>query len=259
MDWLKSHLGLRENPGRLLEGCQTVITLAYPYSSRKPCTPDGFAAARYTEPRKIDYHERLRKLAKTLTGIIVEWYPGARTRICLDSAPILERSFAYASGIGFIGKNNMLIVPGYGSYIFLVEVLTTAPVPFSRTQPMENRCGSCARCVDACPTGALESPFSLDASRCLSYLTIEYRGALGGETGEKMGRCFYGCDVCQEVCPLNGAVLPEDPLLPSTDEILAMSERDFMEQLGKTAFARGGLGKIKENIRAIRSHFVPRI
>lgn len=253
MKWLGKYLEIREDPKRLLEGCQTIITLAYPYTSNKPCTPDGFTAARYTEPDKIDYHDRLRNLARYLSRIILEWYPGTRTRVCVDSAPILERSFAYASGAGFIGKNNMLIVPGYGSYIFLVEILTTAFLSSSNSEPMENQCGSCTLCLDACPTGALEDPFCVDASRCLSYLTIEHRGAITSETGRKMGRCFYGCDICQEVCPFNEADSADQPLLPSTEEILRMSERDFMKELGETALARAGLDKVKENIRAIRS------
>ena len=253
MRWLQRHMGLRENPGRLLEGCQTIITLAYPYSAKRPCTPDGFTAARYTEPKKIDYHDRLRNLARLLASIIVEGNPTTRTRICVDSAPILERSFAYGSGAGFIGKNNMLIIPGYGSYIFLVEILTTAALPFSKTEPMENRCGPCTLCIDACPTGALEGPFCIDASRCLSYLTIEHRGAITGETGKEMGRCFLGCDICQEVCPFNKADSPDELSLPSTKEILEMSERDFREKFGKTALARAGLDKVQENIRAIRT------
>jgi epoxyqueuosine reductase len=253
MKWLGKYSEIREDPKRLLEGCETIITLAYPYTSNKPCTPDGFTAARYTEPDKVDYHDRLRKLARHLSRIILEWYPGTRTRVCVDSAPILERSFAYASGTGFIGKNNMLIVPGHGSYVFLVEILATAFLPSSNSEPMENQCGSCTLCLDACPTGALEGPFCVDASRCLSYLTIEHCGAITGETGRGMGRCFYGCDICQEVCPFNEADSPGQPLLPSTEEILGMSERDFNGQFGNTALARAGLDKVKENIRAVRS------
>ena len=253
MAWLERHQELRADPKRLLDGCGTVICLAYPYSSKKPCTPDGFTAARYTEPNKTDYHDRLRLLAKTLAHSIVESYPESRARVCVDSAPILERSYACASGIGFMGKNNMLIVPGYGSYVFLVEILTTAVLPLSKNRPMETQCGSCSQCVDLCPTGALESPFCLDASRCLSYLTIEDRGTVNRQTATNMALCFFGCDICQEVCPFNEARSSTDLCLPSTDEILNMEAEDFQDKFGKTAFARAGLEKLKDNIRAARS------
>jgi epoxyqueuosine reductase len=252
MAWLEKHQELRASPAGLLDGCQTVISLAYPYSSRKPSTPDGFNVARYAEPGKADYHDRLRKLAQRLAHDLVQWYPESRTRICVDSAPILERSFAYASGMGFIGKNNMLIVPGWGSYIFLTEILTTALLPLSKNPPMETRCGSCSRCVDLCPAGALEGPFSLDASKCLSYLTIEYGGAVDRQAGRKMSHCFFGCDICQEACPFNEEGPSINLCLPSTDEILAMGSRDFDERFGHTAFARAGLDKLKGNIMAVR-------
>jgi len=253
MHWLERNLDLRENPGRLLDGLSTVISLAYPYSSIRPMTSDGLTTARYTEPRKTDYHDRLKKLTRGLINTLLEFYPDSRIRICVDSAPILERSFACASGMGFIGKNNALIIPGYGSYFFLLEILTTAHVPFSKKSPMENQCGSCRRCIDACPTGALEGPFSLDASNCLSYLTIEHRGETESSLGEKMGSCFFGCDICQEVCPFNETRTVKEPLLPSTDEFLGMEEADFKVRFGKTALRRAGLKKIKSNIRAIRS------
>ena len=243
---------MRANPAGLLDGCQTVISLAYPYSSKRPCTPDGFHVARYAEPRKEDYHDRLRKVVKRFIQSIVAWYPESRTRICVDSAPILERSFAYASGMGFIGKNNMLIVPGYGSYLFLVEILTTAVLPLSTNQPMDAQCGSCDLCLESCPTGALEGPFSLDASKCLSYLTIEYGGRVDRGTGRKMSRCFFGCDICQEVCPFNAGGSSRDICLPSTDRILAMGAEDFEGTLGKTALARPGLEKVQGNIMAAR-------
>jgi epoxyqueuosine reductase len=252
MNWIERHVELRKNPGKLLDGCRAIVTLAYPYSSRKPFTPDGFAAARYTEPGRADYHDRLRKLAKTLTQNIIENYPETRIRVCVDSAPILERSFAYASGIGFIGKNNMLIIPGHGSYVFLTEILTTAPLEFLKAETMENRCGSCTLCVEACPTGALEMPFSLNASKCLSYLTIEHSGEVDSKTAKKMRDCFFGCDVCQEVCPFNEKTGSRDISLPSTEEILSMGKKDFDERFGKTAFARAGLEKIKSNIMAIK-------
>ncbi|MBW1683033.1 MAG: DUF1730 domain-containing protein, partial [Deltaproteobacteria bacterium] len=157
MTWIERHRALRADPGTLLPGCRAVITLAFPYSSKKPATPDGFTMARYTRPRDPDYHRTLRDLCRDLAREVVLRYPGSRCRVCVDSAPVLERSFAWAAGIGFWGKNNMLIIPDLGSYFFLAEILTTAPLEFPRAQPMESLCGSCTRCLDACPTGALGS------------------------------------------------------------------------------------------------------
>ena len=231
-----------------------VITLAYPYAHRKPCTPEGVSAARYSEPHKRDYHDRLRKQASVLATGLREAYPGTRTRVCVDSAPIMERSLAYQSGIGFIGKNTQLIVPDHGSYFFLAEILTTAPIPFSDPRPMENRCGACTRCLDACPTGALESPFRLNAAKCLSYRTIEEKGALDKATGGKMGDCFLGCDVCQEVCPFNKGSEPGEVLLPPVADFLTMDAETFRQTFGKTALARAGLAKIQSNIRAMDRH-----
>ena len=248
MGWMGRHLDLRKNPARLLEGCQTVISLAYPYSHKKPRTPEGFSAARYSEPHKADYHDRLRKLTKILGRAVKQQYPGTKTRVTVDSAPILERSFAYSSGIGFIGKNNMLIIPDHGSFLFLAEILTTASIPYPEADFMESRCGSCTKCIDACPTGALEAPYSVNASKCLSYLTIEKSGMVDDDTGKKMGKCFFGCDVCQEVCPINEVDGSNSEVLPSITEILNMDDETFKETFGKTAFDRAGLGKIKGNI-----------
>jgi len=253
MHWLGRYMDLRENPEKLLKGCRTIISLAYPYSPAKPSTSEGFTIARYAEPEKADYHTRLKSQVRKLVKTLLTLHPGCKTRICVDSAPILERSFAYASGIGFIGKNNALIVPGHGSYVFLAEILTSAELFQSGIQSLENQCGACNRCISACPTGALEAPYTLNAAKCLSYLTIEYHGEIQSSDGQNMGDCFFGCDVCQEVCPFNECISSRTVRLPSTDEMLTMEEAEFQIRFGETALSRSGLNKIKSNIRALRS------
>ena len=252
MSWLERNTELREYPSRLLQGCQTIISLAYPYPSKKPSTPDGFTVSRYSNPLEDDYHYSLKVLCKVLTDVIKEMDSASSNRICVDSAPILERSFACSAGIGFIGKNNMFIIPEYGSYLYLAEILTTTPFDLKKGDLMANQCGSCTLCIDSCPTGALEKPFYLDASRCLSYLTIEYKESVNREMGSSMADCFFGCDGCQEVCPFNKGEASKQISLPSTDELLDMDEEEFTGMFERTTFARAGLEKIKTNIRAIR-------
>lgn len=250
MAYLRRNIDLRRDPGRLLDGLETVISLAYPYPASKPSTPEGYTVSRYSTPQQQDYHLRLTQRGEQLCKFIKDIFPKSHSRICVDSAPILERSFAVTGGTGFIGKNNMLIVPGHGSYCFLVEILTTAQFPIPSVKVQENRCGSCTACVDSCPTGALKAPFYLDVSQCLSYLTIESKGDIDEAIAGRMGNTFFGCDVCQEVCPFNRKDAPVVSL-PSGDSILSMTERDFKRTFGKTAFERAGLKKLKSNIKVL--------
>ena len=251
MSWMERNNNIREDPTLLLKDCRTIISLAYPYSSTQPVTPDNFSVSRYSQPDKDDYHQRIRTLCNDLISLLKEMHKGCKARICVDSVPILERSIAYSSGIGFIGKSNILIVPGYGTYFYLAEILTTAPLHIPSADPIENQCGSCTRCLDSCPSGALEEPFSLNASRCLSYLTIESKMHIDKDEGIMMGRCFFGCDKCQEVCPFNKDEGSKEILLPSTGEILNMHRASFSERFGNIALARAGIEKIQMNIRAI--------
>ena len=252
MSWLDRNMDVRRDPQRLLKGCATIISVAYPYPSEKPSTTDGFTVSRYAHPTELDYHHRLKGLCGKLAQVVEAAYQGSRTRICIDTAPILERGIAWKAGMGFLGKNNMLILPGHGSYFYLAEILCTAAMAWEPVQPMVNQCGTCTLCVETCPTGALEAPFSLDAGRCLSYLTVEYGGAVNADTGKRMGNCFFGCDRCQEACPFNEGKLSTEISLPSTDVFLRMEEGTFRERFGKTALSRRGLAKIQTNIRAIR-------
>jgi epoxyqueuosine reductase len=254
MTWLERRIALREDPSRIVDGCKAIISLAYPYPFKRPATPDGFFVSRYATPSVPDYHARLKKLCGGLIEVIKGRHRGSFHRICVDSAPVLERGLACASGIGFIGKNNMFIIPGYGSYVYLAEIFTTAPLEFPHVTPMQNQCGSCTLCVDACPTGALEKPFSLDASRCLSYLSIECKEGLPGSLASKIGRCFFGCDRCQEACPFNGGNVSAEISLPLTEELLGMEKEDFRKKYGRTALGRAGLEKLKANIRAARAN-----
>lgn len=253
MHWIETHMDLRENPKKLLPGCLTIVSLAYPYTFQKPLTPDGYSTARYVEPEKPDYHQRMKQLGKDLAKTLRAWYPDSKSRVCVDSAPLLERSFAYAAGMGFIGHNNALIIPDTGSYVYLMEILTTAPLSIPDIIPMKNQCGNCNQCIKACPTGALDGPFSFDATQCLSYLTIEHPADINAETGKSMGNCFFGCDICQEVCPFNKQNETGKVMLPSTLEILQMEPNVFKDQLGTTALSRAGLNKIKRNILAIKA------
>jgi epoxyqueuosine reductase len=253
MTWLKNHLETRKDPSRLLAGCRAIISLAYPYPPEKPFTKDGFSIARYANPKSLDYHQRLKAICRPLMSTLENKYPGSRSRICIDSAPLIEKSWAMQAGLGFIGKNNLLIIPGYGSYLYLAEIVTTAPLEFQDMEPMKSQCGSCTQCLDACPTGALEGPYCLDAAKCLSYLTIEDREPLPADLAEKAGNCFFGCDRCQEACPFNP---PQGSLqrivLPPTDTFLNMDSEMFEDQYGKSALARAGLEKIKATILAIK-------
>ncbi len=250
MSWMERNMDIREDPLKLLSGCKTIISLAYPYPNEKPATEDGFTLARYSTPDEDDYHTRLKDKCRELTLFIEEIFSGSKSRILVDSAPLLERSFGYSSGIGFIGKNNMLIIPGYGSYFYLAEILTTGQIDIPDVKTVSDLCGSCSKCIDSCPAGALKGPRDFDSARCLSYLTIECEKPVNISQGRFMNKCFLGCDICQEVCPHNKVNRVKN-CMPSTGEILGMSNDHFIGVYGKTALSRPGLEKIKSNLEAV--------
>lgn len=251
MSWFERNIEIRKDPSLLLPGCRTIISMAFPYPHIIPGTPDGLNVARFTQPNQTDYHMRLRDISSNLVKLIKENFKESKTRICIDSAPILERSIAYSAGIGFFGKNNMLIIPGFGSFFFLVEIFTTVEIDFPEPQPVQTACGSCELCLKACPSGALEKPFFLNASKCLSYLTIEQKGPVSKDNSNMTLDCFLGCDRCQEACPYNKERKEREIILPSGKEFSSMDEETFKTRFGNTSFARAGLGKIKSNIKMI--------
>ena len=165
-----------------------------------PAPPGAARIARYAQGD--DYHQRLKPMLYDLADWLREQFPGVVTRCGTDSAPIMERELAARAGIGWVGKNTCVIHPKVGSWILLGEVLTTLEIP--PDAPIADRCGTCTRCIDACPTSAITEPYQLDASRCISYLTIEHQGPIAGDLQAKMADWLFGCDICQDVCPFNG-------------------------------------------------------
>ncbi len=157
--------------------------------------------------RPSDYHKVLKKRLRALEGRLREQFGGFEARGYVDTGPVVERSLATAAGLGWTGKNTCLIHPKLGSYGLLAVLLTSLDVEEAKASPasltVPDRCGSCRRCLDACPTHALIEPYKMDATKCISYLTIEHRGTIAAELMEGMGRQVFGCDICQDVCPWN--------------------------------------------------------
>ena len=202
------HRDERADLRSLLAGARSVVVVAMAYDpsvvpAERLARPAG-QLARYAGGR--DYHAvmrpRLRQLAERVSR-----HAGAAVaaRPCVDTAPLLEREVGARAGLGFVGKNTMLIAPGLGSYFVLGELLVGVELEPSTEESPATRCGECRACLDACPTGAFVGPFQLDARRCISYLTIEHRGAIPIELRAAIGTRVFGCDVCQEVCPFNAA------------------------------------------------------
>lgn len=188
----------------VLPGARSVIVCALAYHRGDEPSPlaDG-EVARYARGR--DYHNFLRKRLRKLAAWIRATF-GAQAAPLVDTSPVLERAWARRAGVGFVGKNGCVIVPGLGSYVLLGEVVTD--LALAPDAPMEERCGACTRCLDACPTGAFAAPWELDARRCVSYLTIELEGAMPEALRAGVGARVLGCDACQEVCPFNRTAPP---------------------------------------------------
>jgi len=204
--WLARHEPLRGDPASLLEGAKSVIMLATDHArdTGSPAAP-GPGPGRGRVARYAwgdDYHDLLRSRANELARWLEGRVPGCRTRGVVDSAPLAERDFAWLAGLGWFGKNTMLIDPRAGSYFFLTALLTDLDLPADAPLATDH-CGTCTACLDACPTRAFPAPRVLDASRCISALTIEERGGVPEELRPGMGDWIFGCDICQEVCPWN--------------------------------------------------------
>lgn len=238
---------VRDNPSLLLDGARSIIVAAFSYYYPTPKARSRFTIARYA--RGADYHEVVRRrLTDAVATIMAESGLGATDfRVCVDTAPLRERYWAQQAGIGFIGRNNALIIPGEGSYMVLGEILTTMEI--EPDTPCTLTCGNCMACVRACPAGALGNETDgyrgVDASRCLSCLTIEHRGDF--PLGVKLGGRIAGCDTCQDVCPHNRhaktSAIPEfapsNPLLSMTDEqILALTPDDIRPLTRHTPLSR---------------------
>ncbi len=214
MGYLENHLETRLDPGKLLEGARSVICVADLYPAEALLGPQGSGPhgriARYAYGD--DYHKTIKKRLHKLADTLAEQHPGERFRSTVDTAPILEREYAALAGLGWIGKHTLLIHPQLGSYMLLGTVVTTlelttsedAGYPMPTVAPTDH-CGTCTRCIDACPTDCISSagPRSVDATRCISYLTLEHRSEIDPALQPLMGDWIAGCDVCQEVCPHN--------------------------------------------------------
>ena len=204
MDYLARRFDERVDPRNYLPGAKSVVCVAINYFSRLQPVPEAERhrhgrVARYALGR--DYHEHIKTRLHDLADWIRAAAPGAQTRAGVDTAPVLEREMASRAGVGWVGKNTCIINRSAGSFLLLGQVLTTLDLPTD--EPETDHCGTCTRCLDACPTGAITAPYELDATRCISYLTIEHRGPIDENLRRQMGDWVYGCDVCQDVCPHN--------------------------------------------------------
>ncbi len=254
MAYMERYADVRSDPRLLLDGACTVVSCAVPYPVPPPQAAGTLKVASYALGK--DYHTVVRAMLFRLAEVITRQC-GGDVRVCVDTAPIRERYWAARAGLGFIGLNNQLIIPGYGSRFFLGEIVCTAEIPAN--SPCTLGCGDCMACVKACPGHALDGAGGIDCSRCLSYLTIEHRGELPEDT--RLRERIYGCDVCQDVCPHNrragvGATVPDDlqprvELLGLTPEkVVAMTPGDFRRLSRHSAIRRITLGQLLRNLGA---------
>jgi epoxyqueuosine reductase len=235
----------RASPGELLAGCRSILVLAAPYNPPRHA-PDSPRVAAYAVGQ--DYHEVLLERMRALVHSLEEKLgTSVRHRMYTDTGPILERELAQRAGLGWIGKNTCLIDPQRGSYLLLAEMLLDLPLapdaPF-----LEDRCGTCTRCLDACPTECILPDRTIDAARCISYLTIEVKGSINPDLREATGDWLFGCDVCQEVCPWNLRFAPTsgDPAFarrpfldpPDLTRFLSLEEAEYKTELSHSPLKR---------------------
>jgi epoxyqueuosine reductase len=256
MNYIAQRREAYASPASVLDGCSTLLMLAYPYRTENPAQPATGQArvARYAWGTP-DYHDDLFARLKALQKWLLQRQPTARVRGVVDTAPLLERELAERAGLGWVGKNTLLLNRQWGSYFFLAALLTDVPLVPDPPQP-KGYCGTCRACLDACPTQAFPEPYVLDATKCISYWTIEHRGPIPPEIAPGLGDWMFGCDICQEVCPWNRRTEQSPSALPSPldslhpadlIEILGLDEASFRARYRKTPLWRAKRSGILRN------------
>ncbi|MEW4451426.1 tRNA epoxyqueuosine(34) reductase QueG [Bremerella sp. JC817] len=247
MQYLEERREAYSHPSYVLDGAQSIVMLALNYKSEAipPLAAGQGRVSRYAFG-ELDYHDWIHARLKQLKRAIAEWAPEAQIRGVVDTAPLLEREFAQQAGLGWFGKNTMLLNKQLGSLFFLAAILIDQPLTYD--EPFNaSHCGTCTACLDACPTDAFVGPGQLDATRCISYLTIELRDEIPADLRPGMRDWVFGCDVCQDVCPWNNKspVSTHDAFFPASDRaplelrsLFTMTEEHFRERFRKTPLWR---------------------
>lgn len=256
MVYMANHFDLRTDPTKLVPGAKSVISLIYNYYPKEDPSPSSaLKIGRYAYGE--DYHKVVRRKLKTLVNELKTAFGNFHARVFVDSAPVLERDWAKRSGLGWVGKNTLLIHPKKGSYFFLAEIILD--LEFEYDHPMRDHCGTCTRCIDACPTEAISPEgYILDGSKCISYLTIELKSEIPEEFRGKMEGWVFGCDICQEVCPWNRFSTPhKEEAFMLRDELKDIKENSWEEiteeifdrLFEKSPLKRTGFKGMQRNIR----------
>ena len=232
MKYMENHFDKRLDPRKLVPGAKSIISLTYNYfNDNFQKDKNAPKISKYAYGR--DYHLIIKKKLKILFKELKKNFGDINGRVFVDSAPIMEKPWAAKSGLGWIGKNTNLISQKIGSYYFLAEIIVD--LEFEYDTPVTDHCGSCRACIDSCPTGALDIPYQIDASKCISYLTIELRDEIPSEFKGKMDNWAFGCDVCQDVCPWNRfSQKHNEPLFNPNQELKKMETKDWEELTEET-------------------------
>lgn len=254
MKYLENHFDKRMDPRLLVPGAKTVVSLMYNYYPSDKQNDNTFKIAKYAYG--ADYHDVVKEKLRLLMEDLRLEVGNVEGRAFVDSAPLMERAWAEKSGLGWIGKHGLLINKAQGSFFFLAELIID--LDCTPDGPVKDFCGSCTRCVDACPTEAILPGKTLDASRCISYLTIELKNAIPAEFTGKMNDWIFGCDICQDVCPWNRFSIPhnEKQFLPASgllemdrQQWREITETVFAPLFAKSAVKRTGYEGLARNIR----------
>ncbi len=228
MQYMENYREKRKNPQKLMPGSQSVISVIYNYYPEKELPKeDNYHITRYAYG--IDYHFVLKDKLKSLLADVEELAGETNSRVFVDTAPVMDRAWAEMAGIGWIGKNSMLINPKHGSYVFIGEIITDLVLDYD--EPMNNLCGGCTKCLQACPTGAIIKDGVVDSNKCISYWTVENKTEnMPAELADKFEDNIFGCDICQEVCPWNKFAKPHnEPAFEPHEELRNMSKEKWQE------------------------------
>jgi epoxyqueuosine reductase len=261
MKYMENHFDKRLDPRLLVDGAKSVISLGLNYYSNRLQT-DPLAPKISKYAYGADYHEVIKDKLKQLLQIINEKIGEVGGRAFVDSAPVLDKAWAQRSGLGWIGKNANLISKQAGSFFFLAELIVDIELEYD-FEPTADHCGTCTRCIDACPTDAIVGPYVVDGSKCISYLTIELKNEIPQEFKGKMDNWMFGCDICQDVCPWNRfSVLNNEPAFTPRPELLDLDRNDlqeitadvFQKVFKNSAVKRTKFDGLKRNIEFLKKY-----